>query len=86
VLTNITWAQYNLATDASFNEFELIICRRALGDFGTSLRRRALGLFRESLALFGMLSVDENGELDAAPFISCFRVVSAENGLYRRIA
>ena len=28
--SNITWAQYSLATDASFNEFQLIVCRGAV--------------------------------------------------------
>jgi chemotaxis protein methyltransferase CheR len=51
----VTWAHYNPVTDASFNEFELIVCRRALADFGPTLRRRALLLFRDSLALFGVL-------------------------------
>ncbi|MDB5773139.1 MAG: chemotaxis protein [Burkholderia sp.] len=86
LLSRITWAQYNLATDSSFNEFELIVCRRALGDFGPALRRRALQLFRESLPLFGMLSVDHTSEPDDAPFVAHFKTVNAENGLYRRIA
>jgi chemotaxis protein methyltransferase CheR len=86
VLSNITWAQYNLATDASFNEFELIVCRSALGDFGPALRRRALQLFHESLPLFGILSVDEKSGLEDSAFGGRFQSISAECGLYRRIA
>jgi chemotaxis protein methyltransferase CheR len=86
LLSHITWAQYNLATDASFNEFELIVCRKTLGDFGPALRRRALQLFRDSLPLFGILSVDEKSELDDPAFAGDFRVICGENGLYRRIA
>lgn len=86
VLCNITWAQYNLATDASFNEFELIVCRNTLADFGPALRRRALQLFHESLSLFGMLSVDEQSGLDDPPFSAHFKAVCAQSGLYRRIA
>jgi chemotaxis protein methyltransferase CheR len=86
VLANVTWAQYNLATDASFNEFELIVCRSALGDFGSALRRRALQLFHESLPLFGMLSVDEKSALEDAAFAGRFKAICAESGLYRRIA
>jgi chemotaxis protein methyltransferase CheR len=86
VLSHITWAQYNLATDASFNEFELIVCRGALGDFGPALRRRALQLFHESLPLFGMLSVDEKNELEDSAFAGRFKTVCAESGLFRRIA
>lgn len=54
----ITWAQYNLVTDASFNEFQMIVCRRALPDFGPLLRHRVLHLFHDSLALFGALCLD----------------------------
>ncbi|SFU64864.1 CheR family methyltransferase [Pseudoduganella namucuonensis] len=56
--SHITWAQYNLVTDASFNEFNLIACRRALPDFGPLLRQRVLHLFHESLAPFGILGLD----------------------------
>jgi chemotaxis protein methyltransferase CheR len=86
VLANVTWAQYNLATDASFNEFELIICRRTLDNFGAALRRRTLQLFYDSMALFGMLSVDVKNELDAVPFANRFKTICPESGLYRRIA
>jgi chemotaxis protein methyltransferase CheR len=54
----ITWAQYSLVTDASFNEFYAIICRRALPDFGPVLRQRVLRLFHDSLSLFGVLGMD----------------------------
>lgn len=86
LLASITWAQYNLATDASFNEFELILCRRTFCDFGPALRRRALQLFRESLPLFGMLSVDEKSELEDAAFAGQFKAICGDTGLYRRIA
>jgi chemotaxis protein methyltransferase CheR len=62
----ITWAQYSLVTDASFNEFHAIVCCRALGDFGPVLRQRVLRLFHDSLALFGVIGIDrELGASDA---------------------
>ncbi|WP_082583941.1 CheR family methyltransferase [Noviherbaspirillum sp. Root189] len=84
--SNITWAQYSLATDASFNEFQLIVCRRAMPDFGAYLQRRTLQLFYESMPLFGILSVDRSDGLMAAPFVSRYKPLSAESGLYRRVA
>jgi chemotaxis protein methyltransferase CheR len=56
--SRINWSQYNLVTDASFNEFQAIICCRALPDFGPVLRQRVLRLFHDSLALFGVLRID----------------------------
>lgn len=85
ILGNVTWAQYNLATDASFNEFQLIVCRRALSDFGASLRHRALQLFYDSMPLFGILSVDEKSALATPPFVICYKTLSEQHGLYRRV-
>jgi chemotaxis protein methyltransferase CheR len=86
LLDNVTWAQYNLATDASFNEFELILCRRALADFGPALHRRVLQLFHESMPLFGLLGIDEKSGYDDARFLRSFRALNMHNGLFRRIA
>lgn len=81
----ITWAQYNLVTDASFNEFQLIVCQRALADFGPLLRGRTLRLFHDSLALFGVLGLDR--ELDANdPLGVCYQPVVAGQAWYKRIA
>jgi chemotaxis protein methyltransferase CheR len=85
IRSNVTWAQYNLATDASFNEFQLIVCRRALSDFGASLQHRALQLFYDSMPLFGILSVDEKPALATPPFVICYKTLSEEHGLYRRV-
>ncbi len=67
----ITWAGYNLVTDASFNEFEAIVCCRALADFGPLLRQRVLRLFHDSLSRFGVLGLDrelEAGDAHAAAY------------------
>ncbi len=58
LLRHIVWSQSNLVTDASFNEFSLIIHRGALADFGPVLRQRVLRLFHESLGRFGVLGLD----------------------------
>ncbi len=83
--SRITWAQYNLVTDASFNEFQLILCRRALADFGPLLRQRALRLFHDSLALFGVLGIDR----ELAPgdtLAASYRPVFAHQAWYKRVA
>ena len=82
--SNLIWAQYDLATDRSFNEFQLIVCRRVLPEFGPLLRRRALHLFADSLSPFGILAVDVQEELDQAPLAFQFQTVSRPHGLYRR--
>ena len=83
--SRITWAQYNLVTDASFNEFQLILCRRALADFGPMLRQQTLQLFHDSLPLFGVLGLDR--ELDDSDALRASYVpVFAHQPWYKRIA
>lgn len=54
----ITWAHHNPVTDASFNEFQLIVASRALPDYGPVLRQRMLQLCHDSLSRFGVLGTD----------------------------
>lgn len=82
---NITWAQYNLATDASFNEFELILCRDALGEFGAPLKRRTLQLFHDSLARFGILSINGVEYSESTPALAGYTSLAHDAGLYRRV-
>lgn len=82
---NIVWAQHSLTSDASFNEFELIACRNVIADFGSVLRHRVLQLFYESMPLLGILSIDRTEGLGVAPFVSRYKPLSAENGLFQRV-
>ncbi len=80
----ITWAQYSLVTDASFQEFHGIVCRRALPDFGPVLRQRVLRLFRDSVSLFGVLGLDrELGAADAG--MLDYQPLFEDGGWYKRI-
>ena len=80
----ITWLQYCLVTDGSFNEFHAIVCCRALPDFGPLLRQRVLRLFRDSLALFGVLGIDRElvaGDAAAGDYQPLFE----DGAWYKRI-
>lgn len=54
---NITFAQHNLATDQSFNEFHVIICRNVLIYFNQHLKNRVFQLFYDSLSEGGILGL-----------------------------
>jgi chemotaxis protein methyltransferase CheR len=83
--SRITWAQYNMVTDASFNEFQMIICQRALPDFGPLLRQRVLQLFHDSLSLFGVMGLDR--EIAAGdPLAANYQPVFPHQPWYKRIA
>ena len=83
--SRITWAQYNLVTDASFNEFQMIVADRALPDFGPSLRERVLRLFDDSLAQSGMLVLDRPFD-DNEPLARQYKQVFPHQPWYKRVA
>ncbi|MBC3918460.1 hypothetical protein H8L32_13290 [Undibacterium sp. CY18W] len=81
---NLVWSQFSLITDTSFNEFELISCRRVLAHFGVALRHRALRLFAASLTPLGMLDADLARHQDIRTNITWhYQAISDEYGLYR---
>jgi len=60
---NIVFSPHNLATDKSFNEFQLVICRNVLIYFNQQLQNRAINLFYESLCPFGFLGLGNKESL-----------------------
>lgn len=78
---NIVFAQHNLVTDHSFNEFNAIICRNVLIYFDRILQLRVCRLFYDSLAQLGFLGI---GSKESLQFIGMdkFGVVDQANRLY----
>lgn len=54
---NIVFAQHNLVTDGSFNEFHVIICRNVMIYFNLQLQQQVFRLFDESLGEGGFLGL-----------------------------
>lgn len=54
---NIVFAPHNLASDQSFNEFQLILCRNVLIYFNQDLQNKVINLFYDSLCTFGILGL-----------------------------
>ncbi|WP_036168110.1 CheR family methyltransferase [Massilia sp. 9096] len=80
----ITWSQYSLVTDASFNEFQAILCCHALSDFGPVLRQRVLRLFHDSLARFGVLCLDRPLSVSDA-HAGSYQGVEGDRPWYKRV-
>lgn len=55
--SRIEFFSHNLATDSTFGEFNLILCRNVFIYFEETLQRRVELIFRESLAPFGNLVI-----------------------------
>lgn len=83
---NIVFATHNLVTDASFNEFHVIICRNVLIDFNSHLQSRVHRLFHESLGRFGILALGPQESLQFSPFQQCYKLIAPQAPLYRRVA
>lgn len=82
---NIVWAQHNLVTDASFNEFHLILCRNVLIYFNAQLQERVHRLLYDSLASDGLLVLGRQESLRLTPHESCYQVLHAREKIYRRL-
>lgn len=82
---HIVFAVHSFASDASFNEFHLIICRDVLGHCDAALQRNAFHTVRESLCRFGFLVVDAGDMPPGGQTRSAFAVVRPEVELYRRV-
>jgi chemotaxis protein methyltransferase CheR len=83
---NIVWAQHNLATDASFNEFHLILCRNVMIYFNPVLTARVHTLLFDSLAPGGFLGLGSKESIDFSPHQADYEVIDAKQKLYRRKA
>ena len=85
LLHNITWARHNLVTDASFNDFHLIVCANVLIYFRPSLQERAHRLFAESLVRAGFLGLGKGESLVFSPESSRYKQVRDGVSLFRKI-
>lgn len=85
LVRNVTFAQHDLASDASFNEFNIIIFRDGLDDFDHHLKARALALFHASLCRFGILGLGKHESLENTRLETLYKKISGRLRLYRRI-
>ena len=82
---HVVFAQHNLASDRSFNEFNVVLCRNVLIYFGRDLQRRVHRLFYDSLARFGVLGLGQKETLRFTDLEDRYEELDAREKLYRRI-
>lgn len=85
LLHNVTWAQHNLVTDASFNDFHLIVCTNVLIYFRPTLQQRAHRLFYESLVRSGFLVLGQRESMVFAPESSRYEQVRNGVSVFRKV-
>ena len=81
---HVVFAQHNLASDRSFNEFNVVLCRNVLIYFGRDLQRRVHRLFYDSLARFGVLGLGQKETLRFTDLEDRYEELDAREKLYRR--
>jgi chemotaxis protein methyltransferase CheR len=81
---NVLFAQHNLATDTSFSEFNVILCRNVLIYFDRKLKERVYKLFADSLASFGVLCLGRRESLRFTAVETEYEEFDAKERIYRR--
>ena len=80
----IVFSVHNLVTDASFNEFHVILCRNVLIYFNRSLQDQVHKLLYESLRVFGILGLGKQEMLFGTPHEKHYETLDSQEKLYRR--
>jgi chemotaxis protein methyltransferase CheR len=83
---HIVFAQHNLASDASFNEFQAILCRNVMIYFNSELQAHVFNLLHESLVMFGVIGLGARETMKFSPHEDAYEEIDKNARLYRRIA
>ncbi|MBD8067389.1 CheR family methyltransferase [Bacillus sp. PS06] len=82
---NIVFAQHNLVTDRSFNEFHVILCRNVLIYFNKQLQKKVHELFYESLCVFGILGLGDKETIHYNDIADKYEDINGKQKLYKKI-
>ncbi|WP_332690128.1 CheR family methyltransferase [Devosia sp.] len=82
---NIVWADHNLVSDSSFNEFQLILCRNVMIYFQRVLQNRVHGTIYDSLGMHCVLGLGRGESLQFTPHEDCYGTVDRVEKLYRKV-
>jgi chemotaxis protein methyltransferase CheR len=86
LVDNVVFAQHNLVSDSSFNEFNVIVCRNVMIYFDRALQDRVHRLFYESLTNFGVLALGAKESIRFGPFEDRYEELDAAERLYKKVA
>jgi chemotaxis protein methyltransferase CheR len=83
---HVIFAQHNLASDASFNEFHVILCRNVMIYFNSELQAHVHRLLFESLVTFGVLGLGAKESLKFTPHEAAYEEIDRNAKLFRKVA
>jgi chemotaxis protein methyltransferase CheR len=84
--SNVVFSEHNLATDGSFNEFQVILCRNVMIYFNKELQARVHNLLYDSLSMFGVFGLGNKESLKFTPRASAYRHLNDTDKLFRKVA
>jgi chemotaxis protein methyltransferase CheR len=85
LVDNVVFAQHNLVSDRSFNEFNVVVCRNVMIYFDKTLQDRVHRLFYESLANFGVLGLGHKESIHFSPHADAYEELDGREKLYRKV-
>jgi chemotaxis protein methyltransferase CheR len=85
LVENVVFAQHNLVSDRSFNEFNVVVCRNVMIYFDRALQDRVHRLFYDSLTMFGVLALGAKESIKFSPFEDRFEDLDANERLYKKV-
>jgi chemotaxis protein methyltransferase CheR len=86
LVDNVVFAQHNLVSDRSFNEFNVIVCRNVMIYFDRALQDRVHRLFYDSLVMFGVLALGAKESIRFSPHESAYEELDAAERLYKKVS
>jgi chemotaxis protein methyltransferase CheR len=82
---NLFFAQHNLVTDASFNEFHVILCRNVMIYFDNDLQQQVHGLMHNSLADGGFIGLGSKESILFMPNGMHYQEFNTHEKIYRKM-
>jgi chemotaxis protein methyltransferase CheR len=82
---NVVFSEHNLATDGSFNEFQVILCRNVMIYFNKNLQARVHNLLYDSLSMFGVFGLGNKESLRFTPRADSYQHLNHNDKLYRKV-
>jgi chemotaxis protein methyltransferase CheR len=82
---NMVFSEHNLATDGSFNEFQVILCRNVMIYFNKDLQARVHNLLYDSLSMFGVFGLGNKESLKFTPRAAFYEHLNERDKLYRKV-
>ncbi len=82
---NVVFSEHNLATDGSFNEFQVILCRNVMIYFNKDLQARVHNLLYDSLSMFGVFGLGNKESLKFTPRAGFYEHINENDKLYRKV-